>query len=275
MPARFATTASSAFFSLPSSWARFASSQTFGSSSSRAIVSRRVRFASKSKIPPQLGGSTGEVRERIDDYVDPFGVHGEVPERGGLYARVAAARPSGRYDARHRYRRIMADPSITAERSGRSFTAIFVACVGLLGFALYLQHVKGLDPCPWCVVQRIGFMLVGLIALVGALHRPGIGGTVGYSILGFGAAAAGAAAGAYHVWLQSDPARAAKCVGSPVERILDELQVGRIAPPLLQYDGPCTLKPWSLLGLSIPEWSLAWFVLLAAVFLALPFVVRR
>jgi disulfide bond formation protein DsbB len=169
----------------------------------------------------------------------------------------------------------MPDPRAIAERSGRSFTAIFVVCAGLLGFALYLQHVKGLDPCPWCVVQRLGFMLVGLIALVGALHRPGMAGTVGYSLAGFAAAAAGAAAGAYHVWLQSDPERAAKCVGSPVERILDALQVGRIAPPLLQYDGPCTLKPWSLLGLSIPEWSLAWFVLLAAVFVALPFVARR
>jgi disulfide bond formation protein DsbB len=169
----------------------------------------------------------------------------------------------------------MTDPHTIAERSGRTFTVIFLVCVGLLGFALYLQHVKDLDPCPWCVVQRLGFILVGLIALVGALHRPGLAGTVGYSILGLAASLAGAAAGAYHVWLQADPARAAKCVGSPVEQLLDQLQIGRIIPPLLQYDGPCTLKPWSLLGLSIPEWSLAWFVLLSLVFLAIPFLVRR
>ena len=118
-------------------------------------------------------------------------------------------------------------------------------------------------------------MLVGLIALVGALHRPGLAGTVGYSILGLAASLAGTAAGAYHVWLQSDPERAAKCVGSPVERILDQLELGRIIPPLLQYDGPCTLKPWSLLGLSIPEWSLAWFVLLSLAFILIPFLVRR
>lgn len=169
----------------------------------------------------------------------------------------------------------MPDPHAIAARSGRTFTAIFVACLALLGFALYLQHVKGLDPCPWCVVQRLGFMLIALIALIGALHRPGIAGVVAYSLLGLAASLAGIAAGAYHVWLQSDPVRAAKCVGSPVERILDALQLGRIAPPLLQYDGPCTLKPWSLLGLSIPEWSLAWFVLFALVFLAIPLLVRR
>lgn len=169
----------------------------------------------------------------------------------------------------------MPDPRTVSDRAGRLFTLAFVACAALLAFALYLQHVEQLDPCPWCVVQRLGFILVGLIALIGALHRPGPFGIAAYSFLGFAAAAAGAAAGGYHVWLQSDPVRAAKCVGSPVERILDQLELGRMIPPLLQYDGPCTLKPWSLAGLSIPEWSLAWFVLLAIGFVAIPFLARR
>jgi len=169
----------------------------------------------------------------------------------------------------------MPDPRTISDRSGRMFTWGFLTCVGLIAFALYLQHVKQLDPCPWCVVQRLGFILVGLIGLVGALHRPAAIGTTIYSAIGLVAAAAGAAAGTYHVWLQSDPARAAKCVGSPVERILDQLELGRMIPPLLQYDGPCTLKPWSLLGLSIPEWSLTWFVILAIAFVAIPFVANR
>jgi disulfide bond formation protein DsbB len=169
----------------------------------------------------------------------------------------------------------MVDPRTVSDRSGRLFTWVFLTCIGLLAFALYLQHVKQLDPCPWCVVQRLGFMLVGLIALTGALHRPAVMGTTIYSALGLAASAAGATAGGYHVWLQSDPVRAAKCVGSPVERILDQLEFGRMIPPLLQYDGPCTLKPWSLLGLSIPEWSLAWFVILAVAFVTIPFVANR
>jgi len=165
----------------------------------------------------------------------------------------------------------MSDLRTLLTRSGPLFTSIFLACVGLLGFALYLQHWERLDPCPWCVVQRLGYMLVALIALVGALHRPGPIGTTVYSTLGLLAAGAGAAAAAYHVYLQADPRRAAKCVGSPVERILDQLEIGRVIPPLLQYDGPCALKPWSFIGLSIPEWSLAWFVILAAAFIAIPF----
>jgi protein dithiol:quinone oxidoreductase len=169
----------------------------------------------------------------------------------------------------------MADPRLVTDRAARVFTFVFLACFGVLGFALYLQHAKGLDPCPWCIVQRIGFLVAGLVALVAALHRPGRGGTIFYAVIGGAVALAGAAAGAYHVWLQSDPARAAKCVGSPVERILDATGVGRWSPPLLQYDGPCTLKPWDFLGLSIPEWSLACFVILAVMFFATPWWSNR
>jgi disulfide bond formation protein DsbB len=169
----------------------------------------------------------------------------------------------------------MPDPRAAADRASRYYTLILLVCGGLIGFVLYLQHGLGLDPCPWCVVQRVGVIVVGLIALTAALHRPGPIGTVVYSTLGVIAAAAGAAAAVYHVYLQADPERAAKCVGSPVERILDQLDIGSWSPPLLQYGGPCTLKPWSFLGLSIPEWSLVWFVLLAAAFVAIPFVAKR
>ena len=150
----------------------------------------------------------------------------------------------------------------------RVFTLIFLICVGLLGFALYLQHWEKLDPCPWCVVQRLGFMLVGLIALVGALHGPAARGARAYAALGFVAAAAGAAAAAYHVWLQSDPVRARSASARRSSASSTSSTIGKLLPGLLQYDGPCTLKPWSFLGLSIPEWSLAWFLILAVAFVA-------
>lgn len=169
----------------------------------------------------------------------------------------------------------MADNTlILAERSGRLFTLVFVACVAILGFALYLQHVERLDPCPWCIVQRLGYIAIGLIALVAALHRPGPGMTVFYAVLGAATAAAGAVAAGYQVYLQSDPKRAAACVGSPVERFLDQTGIGSWSPPLLQYDGPCTVKPWSFLWLSIPEWSLVVFIALAVFLAFLPRLVR-
>jgi protein dithiol:quinone oxidoreductase len=172
-------------------------------------------------------------------------------------------------------RNLMADPRTIADRGGRLFTLIFLACLGILAFALYLQHVKDLDPCPWCVVQRLGFILVGTLALAAALHRPsGIGVRV-YSWLVALAAAGGIAAAVYHLYLQADPVRAQACVGGAVEKLLDASRVGKYVPPVLMYDGPCTLKPWSLLGLSIPAWSLVCFAVLGAFALAIPRIARR
>ena len=155
----------------------------------------------------------------------------------------------------------MAHPDSIAQRGARLFTLIFSGCVAVLGAALYLQHVNNLDPCPWCIVQRILFIVIGLIALVGALHRPQAFGVTAYATVLGVLSMLGIAAATYHIYLQSDPARAGKCVGSIVERLLDRSGVGSMIPSLLQYDGPCTLKPWALLGLSIPEWSLVSYVM--------------
>ena len=155
------------------------------------------------------------------------------------------------------------------------FTAVFLICLGLLGFGEYIQHVLKLDPCPWCIVQRLGYIAVGLVSLTAALHRPGRGGTIFYAVLGSLFAMAGAAAAGYHIHVQNDPKRALECMGGWLEQWLDASRIGHFIPPLLQYDGSCAPKPWSFLGLSIPEWSLAWFVILLIVFIATIFAARR
>ncbi|HBH37982.1 MAG TPA: hypothetical protein DDX06_06295, partial [Curvibacter sp.] len=53
--------------------------------------------------------------------------------------------------------------------SRRVYLLIVLACLGLLGFGLYLQHVVGLEPCPMCIVQRYALVLVALFTgLAGA-----------------------------------------------------------------------------------------------------------
>lgn len=164
----------------------------------------------------------------------------------------------------------MAQSSIES-RTQRVFIVALLASAVVLGFAYYLQHAEYLDPCPWCVVQRIGFLLIAVLALIGLLHRPARGGAIVYGFVGALIGLAGVLAAGYQIWLQSDSKRAGACVGSTVERVLDTLAIGDLWPGFLQYDGPCTLQPWSMFGLSIPEWSLAWFVVLAAMFASLMF----
>ena len=94
-------------------------------------------------------------------------------------------------------------------------------CLGLLGYALYLQHLEKLDPCPWCIAQRLLYIAVALVALVAALHRPGRVGTMLYAVFGGLFAATGIAAAIYQIQLQNDPQRALECMGSWLERWLD------------------------------------------------------
>ena len=53
----------------------------------------------------------------------------------------------------------------------RTLALIAAACVALLAFGMYLQHVQGLEPCPMCIVQR--YALIGVAVFAGlALARP-------------------------------------------------------------------------------------------------------
>lgn len=144
-------------------------------------------------------------------------------------------------------------------RVHRLFVAVFTACVLTLFVVLYLQHQLNLDPCPWCVVQRLVVVVLAIVALGAAMHRPGRQGSRGYCLALALIAVSGIAAASYHIYLQSDRERAMKCAGSLVERLLDQSRLGDMLPWLFQYDGPCTLKPWSFLGLSIPELALLAF----------------
>ena len=62
--------------------------------------------------------------------------------------------------------------------SGRRgvFALTLLLSLGALGAALVSQHVFDLQPCPWCVLQRVIFALLALaavLALMGpALHSP-------------------------------------------------------------------------------------------------------
>ena len=68
--------------------------------------------------------------------------------------------------------------------------AIAVACLSLLGVALYLQHGLDMKPCPLCVMQRYAFAAIALICLLCAtLPRPAVRAGAGLGLL---AALAGA-----------------------------------------------------------------------------------
>lgn len=134
-----------------------------------------------------------------------------------------------------------------------------LVCAGLIGIALYLQHFAGLDPCPLCMLQRVAFIVVGVVCLVGAIHGPGKRGNRVYAVLAGLAALSGTGLAARHVWLQYNPPRFASCTGDLYSQ-LERLPLGRVIANAIRATGDCAKVDWTLLTLSIAEWSLIWFI---------------
>ena len=86
------------------------------------------------------------------------------------------------------------------------YISIFLICGALLGFGLYLEHGKGLEPCPLCVFQRIAFISIAMIALIAALHGPDRMAVWFYNGLISLAALIGGGIATRQVWLQHLPA---------------------------------------------------------------------
>jgi len=135
-------------------------------------------------------------------------------------------------------------------------------CAALLGFGLYLQYVEGLEPCPLCVFQRVAFIALAVVFLIAALHGPGKTGAVVYAVFGALSAALGTGIAARHVWLQNLPADQVPACGPGLSYMMERYPGTRLLEKVLSGSGECAEAGWRFLGLTIPGWSLLWFVLL-------------
>ena len=140
----------------------------------------------------------------------------------------------------------------------------FAVCCGLMGFALFAQHVLLLDPCPLCVFQRVAVISIGVVFLVAALHDPSGAGRIVYSVLLVLAAAGGAAVAGRHAWLQRLPPDQVPSCGPGLDYMLDTLPFTEVLSNVFRGSGECAEIVWEFLGLSMPGWVLVWMVGLGA-----------
>ncbi|MFT4191004.1 MAG: disulfide bond formation protein B [Comamonas sp.] len=142
---------------------------------------------------------------------------------------------------------------------------VFVACVALLGFALYLQHVVGLEPCPMCIVQRYALIIVGLLAGLFALPKTrGVHGAG--SVLALVGAGFGAFVAARQSFLQWYPPEFASC-SRDFYGMIETFPLRRAVPMIFRGSGDCTAIDWTFLGLSIANWSFVAFTVMAVALL--------
>lgn len=140
------------------------------------------------------------------------------------------------------------------------FLLIFLVCAGLVSYALYLQIVEELLPCPLCIFQRMAYWLVGLTALLAFVHNPQLLGRRIYSASIMLFALAGAISAGRQAWLIRFP-ESFECGISPEEAFLNGLPFAQWWPDMFEANGDCTDATWKLLSLTIPDWSLLVFLL--------------
>lgn len=140
----------------------------------------------------------------------------------------------------------------------------FVICAVLLGYAFYSQLHDGLEPCPLCIFQRVAFVALGVVFLIGGLHAPkNTGGRRCYGVLALLASVVGISIAGNHVRLQHLPPDQVPACGPGLDYMLDAMPISGVIRKVMTGSGECANVDWTFLGLSMPEWSLIWFVLLA------------
>ena len=137
---------------------------------------------------------------------------------------------------------------------------ILIALSGLGCFAggVFLSNFAHLAACPLCILQRMLYLTLGVVALIGlscAHSRLGRWATRLLLIVGSGL---GAFIAGYQSWLQHHPAAASCTADSPWWEDF-VYWAGEHLPSLFQSSGMCSDPGFVLFGLSIAEYSLIIF----------------
>jgi disulfide bond formation protein DsbB len=143
------------------------------------------------------------------------------------------------------------------------FLAIAALSVAALLAAWVSQHRFGMEPCPWCVLQRLLFAAIALAALLGLAARR-IGAALALALAAGGAAAA--------LWQHFVASKSQSCDLTLADRIVsDTLQLDRLLPDMFAVRASCADAAVDLLGVPYELWSLALYLLIGLVSAALLF----
>lgn len=143
------------------------------------------------------------------------------------------------------------------------FFCLVLCCAALLGFAFYNQYVDYLDPCPLCILQRVVFLAMGVVALLAFLHNPARTGQRIYAWSVVAVATLGALIAGRHVWLQNLPPGEVPECGPGLNYMLENFPLTEVLSTVLMGSGSCAEVVWTFLGMSMPQWTLVWYVGLA------------
>ena len=139
------------------------------------------------------------------------------------------------------------------------FAAVALLAFGAVAIALVSQHAFAMEPCPWCVLQRLVFLAIGLCAVLGLVWRDAAGSRVSAG-LGLLLALGGIAAA---MWQHFVAARSQSCNLTLADKIVSATQLDRVLPDVFEARASCADAAVSLLGIPYAFWAAIVFLVCA------------
>jgi disulfide bond formation protein DsbB len=137
------------------------------------------------------------------------------------------------------------------------FVLTLIAGTGLVGGGLFLAKTLNLAACPLCILQRMTYLALALVALLGLILSSKRGKALP-ALLNVALAGTGAFIAGYQVWLQRFATDVSCTANAPWwEEFV--YWAGEKVPLLFEATGLCSEAGWKFLGLAIADWSLLAF----------------
>ncbi len=136
----------------------------------------------------------------------------------------------------------------------------FITCAGLLAYALYVEHVMFLMPCNLCILQRVVFVAIGVLFLIGAFKPVQGWGRKLLGLLLLVSSAAGIALAGRHVWMQGLPPELVPDCGPSLQMMMENSSIWNAVSSVLSASGNCADIQWEFWGMSMPTWTLICFI---------------
>ena len=132
------------------------------------------------------------------------------------------------------------------------------ACALAVGAALVAQHGFDLRPCPWCILQRLLFLVIAVLCLLTAL-LPWRRARIALNAATLLVAGAGILAAVYQHEVAS---KMFSCNLTFADTVIGALGLERLWPAMFQVTATCAESAVSLFGVPFEYLSLALFALL-------------
>ncbi|KTD14246.1 disulfide bond formation protein B [Legionella israelensis] len=134
----------------------------------------------------------------------------------------------------------------------------------VLGASFYFQYYKNMEPCPLCLMQRLCVFLLLFLTFVGVrlgtIKRAKL-----ISLLKMIVSVAGIYFSGRQLWLQSLPPESTPACMPTLDVLFKYFPWQDVIRALFWGAGDCAEVSWQWLGLSMPAWTLLYFIFMLSV----------